>query len=475
MKHTEKNLNIEESDVLKMGKRLFAHTRLETKNWFSKKEWLRALMQWIMSHPEIKTPLFRFVDVFPSLKNKKDISRLLKEYFTFEKGDLNSAKPRIKNFLATLLSSISALLPPALMSKIISKQMHNMSRLFIVGEKLPAIIPSLEALRARNSAFTLDILGEQTLSETEAKTYQNRYLKSLENLSHQAKKWQKNLLIDEDENNNPIPAVNISIKISCLDSLILNQAWSVSKNRIKNKLRPLFQKALETKAFIYIDMEQYAFKDLTLEVFKELISEPPFKNSPHFGIVLQAYLKSTQQDLENLKAFAETNPQPIPCRLVKGAYWDYEVIKAKQENWPCPVFVNKWETDKNFELLTHILLKSYPQLRLALGSHNVRSISYGLSLAQKLGIPKKALEVQTLYGMGEDIAQALTKNQWRVREYCPIGEALPGMAYLVRRLLENTANESFLRSWQSQRQDFTKLMQAPAGNSPATGLTTLQK
>ncbi len=363
--------------------------------------------------------------------------------------------------LPPFLSKGISLLSPSMLNAFISKQMREMARLFIVGEDFPSILPVLKQMRQNNSAFTLDLLGEATLSEQEALMYQSRYSQIISQLHKESNNWSPNPLTDSAEEGKNLPIVNISIKISSLDSQIFTVAYEDSKNRIKNKLRPLFQKAVDTNTFINIDMEQYEYKTLTLEIFKELIAEPEFRNHPHFGIVIQAYLKSAMDDLRDLSEFTKKHPSPVTIRLVKGAYWDYELIHCRQHNWPCPVYLNKWESDMNFEACAELILKCYPYLRLSIGSHNIRSIAHSLSLSQKFNIPKKAIEIQTLYGMTEAINNQLIKKGWRVRQYCPIGTPVPGMAYLVRRLLENTANESFIRSWQNKKHNIQNLLKAP--------------
>ncbi len=442
-----------EQDILKTGMELFGSLKEQKQNLFSKKRWYGRLMQWTLKRPLLKTPLFRFVDVFPSLNKKEDIAFFLSEYLT---GDEK------KRLIPSSLSKGAAFLSPALLSAFISKQMTEMSRLFILGEDTASILPGLRKIRKQACAFTLDLLGEATLSEKEALIYQNLYSKAISELGQETKGWKFNPLTDEDENGRLMPKVNISVKISSLDSRIFTEAFEDSKNRIKNKLRTLFQKGTTENAFINIDMEQYEYKNLTLDIFKELISEREFNNYPHFGIVIQAYLRSAVEDLQNLARFVKQRPAPITVRLVKGAYWDYELIHSRQNNWPCPVFLNKYESDQNFSACAELILKSYPYLRLAVASHNIRSISCALSRARSLHVPQKAIEVQTLYGMADTINHHLIKHNIRVRQYCPIGAPVPGMAYLVRRLLENTANESFIRSY--GKKSLPNLLKAPEQN-----------
>src|SRR5262249_41508041 len=119
---------------------------------------------------------------------------------------------------------------------------------------------------------------------------------------------------------------------------------------------------------------------------------------------------------------------------------------AAQNVWPVPVFTHKSETDANFERVTTFLLEHHEVLRPALGSHNVRSLAFALARAQAMKLPPGSLEIQMLYGMAESLQNTLVSMGQRVRIYTPFGQLLPGMAYLVRRLLENTANESFLRA-----------------------------
>ena len=193
-------------------------------------------------------------------------------------------------------------------------------------------------------------------------------------------------------------------------------------------------------------MESYKVKDLTLAIFRQILAEDEFRGTPHVGIVIQAYLKDSEADLRTLAEWARRRGTPVWVRLVKGAYWDYETVLARQFDWPVPVFERKWETDANYEKLTRFLLANHTLLRPAVGSHNIRSLAHGLAVAQHLGLPESGLELQMLYGMGDPEKQVLVDLGYRMRIYMPYGELIPGMAYLVRRLLENTSNDSFLRA-----------------------------
>jgi RHH-type proline utilization regulon transcriptional repressor/proline dehydrogenase/delta 1-pyrroline-5-carboxylate dehydrogenase len=151
---------------------------------------------------------------------------------------------------------------------------------------------------------------------------------------------------------------------------------------------------------------------------------------------------------------------PLTVRLVKGAYWDHELVQATQHGWPTPVFEVKADCDRNFEALTRRLLDSRPAVRVAVASHNLRSVSHAIAYSRRLGAEDRDLEIQVLRGLGDQLQDALATRGFRVRTYCPIGDLVAGMAYLVRRLLENTSNESFLHE-QARGVPIEQLLAAP--------------
>jgi RHH-type proline utilization regulon transcriptional repressor/proline dehydrogenase/delta 1-pyrroline-5-carboxylate dehydrogenase len=215
---------------------------------------------------------------------------------------------------------------------------------------------------------------------------------------------------------------------------------------VAERLRPILRVARENGAFVNVDMEQYAHKDLTYAIFREVLSEPEFRDWADVGIVCQAYLPEAEADLRTMEAWVRDRGTPVTIRLVKGAYWDYEVTHARQYGWPVPVYLQKWQSDAGFERCARFLMANYERLRPALASHNIRSLSLALAAAESLDVPVNAYEMQFLHGMGRPIERAMIARGHRVRVYTPYGAILPGMAYLVRRLLENTSNESFLKA-----------------------------
>ena len=220
---------------------------------------------------------------------------------------------------------------------------------------------------------------------------------------------------------------------------------------MSDRIRTLLRRAKELGAAVHFDMEQYSYKDLTLSILKQLLMEDEFRSRTDIGVTLQAYLRDSEQDLRELLDWVKKRSYPLTVRLVKGAYWDQETIKAAQKDWPQPVYNDKAATDANFERMTQLMLENHEYIYSAIGSHNVRSQALAMAIAETLNIPRRRFEMQVLYGMGDQLAKALVKRGHRVRVYAPYGELLPGMAYLIRRLLENTANSSFLRQSMEDR------------------------
>jgi RHH-type proline utilization regulon transcriptional repressor/proline dehydrogenase/delta 1-pyrroline-5-carboxylate dehydrogenase len=199
-------------------------------------------------------------------------------------------------------------------------------------------------------------------------------------------------------------------------------------------------------------MESMDSRDLICELVLRLLAEPEFRDGPSAGIVLQAYLRDADEQLDQLLD-GYARDLPLTIRLVKGAYWEHETVEAHQHGWTPPVFETKVESDRNFERLTRRLIAAQPVVRPAIASHNVRSIAHALALDDDI-------EFQVLRGLGDDLQAALAGMGLRVRTYCPVGDLVAGMSYLVRRLLENTSNDSFLLN-RSRGTDLDALLRAP--------------
>jgi RHH-type transcriptional regulator, proline utilization regulon repressor / proline dehydrogenase / delta 1-pyrroline-5-carboxylate dehydrogenase len=439
------------------GKDFFAIISGEAPSIFDKGWWTGKLMDWCMRNENFKVQLFRFVDALPYLTTAESLSRHIEEYFAKQDHDIPAAlKWGAKG------AGLGGKITGKMLAKAIQTNIESMAQQFIIGDNTKKALKVLTKLRQNNFAFTVDILGEATVSKEEAEQYQQGYLELLDALQVEEKRWKSLGDTESDLDWGHASKLYISIKPSSLYSQATPADFDGSVNAICERFLPILRKSRDIGTFVRIDMEQYIYKDMTLEVFRRLRSSPEFRDYPHLGIVLQSYLRATDQDLEDLLKWARDEGLPFSIRLVKGAYWDYETVTAKQNGWEIPVYTMKAATDAAFERQAQKILKNHDICHLACGSHNIRSISAVLEMANALNVPENRYEFQVLYGMAEPVRKALVKVAKRVRLYCPYGELLPGMAYLVRRLLENTANESFLRQSFAENMDTEELLKDPA-------------
>ncbi len=442
--------------VQQTGLNLYRLIADEAPSLFRKDYWTGKVLDWCMRDEAFKVEMFRFVDVFPSLATAESVAQHLQEYFGRDDQQIPDA----------LQWGIKSLSPGSLAAKVVAKtiasNIRGMGNQFIVGTTAEEALPAVRDLRKQGLSVTSVLLGESVVSEAEADDYSRRYLELLEALGGQQGRWP---VLGDDSSAELdwglTPKINLSIKPSAMYSQMKPEALERSVDRAKERLRPILRKAVSLGAFVNLDIEHQALKDLTIALFRSLMEEAEFRSYPHTGLAIQAYLRDSEQDLEELIAWARRQRQPVTVRLVKGAYWDAETMWAEQNRWPVPVFTNKHETDANFEKLARLILENRDHMHLACGSHNIRSIAYVSELAKELGMAPHEVEFQVLYGMAEPVRTALRKAGLRLRLYAPIGEMIPGMAYLVRRLLENTSNESFLRQSFAQGVSHEELLRNP--------------
>ena len=444
-----------ETETQEIARQLLAQTREKRSLFAQMRDQMRPddkLLNWAMSNPGLRVQLFRFIDCLPALHNKSEIARHLQQYLGDESVELPSTLKGILNF--TEPNSTPAQIAAATISKAVETLAHK----YIAGETTQQVLKTIERLRKEKMAFTLDLLGEAVITEAEAQSYLQGYIDLIDQLTEASQGWSTVEAIDLADGEE-LPKVQVSVKLTAFYSQFDPIDPQGSQQQVCDRLRQLLRHAQAKGAAIHFDMEQYVYKDLTLSILKELLTEAEFRTRTDVGITLQAYLRDSYQDLQDLIAWAKERGHPLTVRLVKGAYWDQETIKSLQNHWPQPVYNDKAATDANFEKMTRLLLENHEYLYAAIGSHNVRSQALAIAIAETLRIPHRRFEMQVLYGMGEPLAKALVKRGHRVRVYAPYGELLPGMAYLIRRLLENTANSSFVR--QSDERPVEELIAPP--------------
>jgi len=466
---TDKDLATIEAQTRRIGRHIFEHLADRQPNILERRWWDDRIMAWAMRDESVKVQMFRLLDVLPMLGSGESLTRHLHEYFD-DVARFLPAAARLGLSVATPRSLAGRALALATRRNALAH-----ARRFIAGTNASEVLAAAMHERKLKRAFTLDILGEAVASEVEADRYLQEYLALIDGIAPTVNSWPEVPQIDRDAGGN-LPRVNVSVKLSALDSQFDPIDPVGTTERVGRRLRTLLRAARKARSFVNVDMESYKLKDLTLAIFKQILREDEFRGTPHVGIVIQAYLKDSAEDLRSLAEWARQRGTPVWVRLVKGAYWDYETVLARSLGWPVPVFEQKWETDANYEQLTRFLLAHHTYLRPALGSHNIRSLAHGLAVARHLGLPETGIELQMLYGMGDPEKQVLVDLGYRMRIYMPYGELIPGMAYLVRRLLENTSNDSFLRaSFAEHVSPETLLMNPLESGARAPQISTTQR
>ncbi len=443
-----------ERTTQELGRSIFERISRRRASIFDRRWWDDRIMAWAMHDESVKAQMFRFIDVLPMLKTNESITGHLHEYFEDVKDHLPSAAR-----LGMAVAPPNSLAGRALaVTARRNAQAH--ARRFIAGSHVAEVLTAAMRERRQRRAFSLDVLGEAVTSETEADGYLRAYLDLIRGIAPTINAWPEVPQIDRGLFEE-LPRVNVSVKLTALDSQFDALDPEGTAERVKRRLRELLRAARQARAFVNVDMESYRQKSLTLEIFKQILGEDEFRQTTDVGIVLQAYLRDAGDDLVALADWARERGTPVWVRLVKGAYWDYETIHARATGWPIPVFQQKWESDANYERLTRFLLRHHQVLRPALASHNVRSLAQGMAVAQHIGLAQGGFELQMLYGMADAEKQVFVDMGYRLRIYMPYGELIPGMAYLVRRLLENTSNDSFLRASFAEHVAVEKLLMNP--------------
>jgi len=446
--------------IQEIGTEVFEFAEAAQPRFWQSAWWLERITQFVDRDPMLRARVFQFVECLPALSGHNDVMGHLAEY-------LDDSRLHLPAALLALVRPdgwFSSLRTEAI-GRITRFGATRMAARFLCGFDVPSAVRAVQRLRSRGMAFTLDVLGESTTSYAQAEVYASVYHDLIDRVTPLAAAWPIDPLLDFD-GDRPMPRVNLSIKLSGLDPFLDAIDPDRAIRTAGRLLRPLLRHARSAGAFINIDMESYKFHDLTLDLFKKTLMEDEFRDWPDVGIVLQAYLREGEKDLADLLEWAARRGTRFALRLVKGAYWDAETAAAVRAYKQPPVWSAKWESDACHERMTAVMLRNADLIRPAFASHNVRSLAVVCSLAEKLKLPPSRYEVQMLYGMGDPLKSAMVCLGRCLRVYCPYGDLMPGMGYLIRRLLENTSNEGFLKQSSSDRASQARLLADPASARP---------
>lgn len=426
---------VDEGVVLDIGYRLLRTARQKQPALY--RGFSGRILKRCLEDAPLRAALFRFIDVLPQLQGSAAQAEHLASYLA-EAGSKGLLPGLMKLSARPSLSWIAAL------------QVRQMAQNFLVEENPRALAALLKSLAGIPASVTLDAVGEAVLTELEADAYRDRVLWQL------AQDWQ-----------GQVP--HLSIKLTALTPDFDPLDAAGTRRRVYARLEPLIMAAAARGATLTVDMEHYALKDQIVALFRDMVADfDDTRWQP--AIALQAYLPETGADLERVLDAAQRSGRKIGVRLVKGAYWDQELAWSLERGWPMPCFTDKAATDAHYEKLAGELLARSDTLLPAIAGHNPRSLAVAIAHARVRGLQTGQWEVQMLHGMAEPLRDALAQEGVPLRIYVPTGELLAGMAYLIRRLLENTAGSSILRqTWLDPGADAALLKRpAPASSKAAS-------
>lgn len=420
-------------------------------------------MGWATRQPDFKTHLFRFVDVVPACTGPDDVAAHLREELD------RPTSPRSVRWGLRLADEVPG--GDRLAAAVAKAGIRQMASQFIIGESPADTVPRVGARWSDGLASTVDLLGEKTLTTTDADAYAARVAAMLDALAAAAPSWPEQPVLERDPFG-AVPRVNLSVKPTALapHMHVLTEAAGVAE--ALDRLAPILDRAKAVGATVHLDAEHDETKDATHALLRAIGDRWP--DGPALGCVVQAYRHDALDDAKAVVAWsAAALSTPLQVRLVKGAYWDAETIAARANGWPNPLFEDKAGSDACYERCAEVLAQGAADgaVRPAFASHNLRSIAAAVVACRRLGLGDDAFEVQVLHGMAEALHGGLRDLGLRTRVYSPVGELIPGMGYLVRRLLENTANESFVRQRVDRGADLEAAIAAPDPAPPRSDRT----
>ena len=413
-------------------------------------------MNKMLSHPKDKVFLIELMDQSFRSKNPTRVADQIK--FLFSKYEMASFFTTPERFLVFLFLNAGVYFPQISVPLFIKSVRDDTKTVVIKGED-DTLNAHLIKRHADGTRVNLNLIGEVVLGEDEASERIEKYLKVLEN-----------------------PNVDyISIKISTIFSQINALAYEETVAELVSRLSRIYAQAkkysytdangIKHNKFINLDMEEYRDLSLTFNAFTQTLNQPEFKDF-YAGIVLQAYLPDSHLWQQKLVAWAkervENGGSPVKMRLVKGANMEMEETEAGLRHWTMVTYTKKIDTDSNYKVMGEYALRpeNAPYVNIGMASHNLFELAYGFELAQEYGT-SQYFTMEMLEGMSESARLAIKEISGEIILYAPTAKKeqfTNAIAYLVRRLDENTGVENFIRysfglktgtpEWEAQKEKF---------------------
>ena len=312
----------------------------------------------------------------------------------------------------------------------VGRAMKEMGRQFVLGEDIQAAMKRAAGMEKKGYTYSYDMLGEAARTDADAMRYHASYGRAIESIAKGC--------VHADVRQNP----GISVKLSALHPRYEEAQKDRVMAELYPRLRDLALMARTRKMGLNIDAEEADRLSISIDLIERLMRDPGLAGWDGLGVVVQAFGHRCGAVLEYLYALAEETDRRIMVRLVKGAYWDTEIKLAQVEGLESfPVFTSKPATDVSYIANSRRLLGMTDRIYPQFATHNAHTVAAILDMAED----KEAFEFQRLHGMGESLHDiVLQDNGTRCRIYAPVGAHRDLLAYLVRRLLENGANSSFV-------------------------------
>ena len=314
--------------------------------------------------------------------------------------------------------------------KAVGQSMRILGRQFVLGQTIEEGMKNARELEKQGYTYSYDMLGEAARTDDDALRYHQAYAKAITAIAKQAK---------GDVRGSP----GISVKLSALHPRYEYTHRDTVMAELVPRAKELVQQAAKANIGFNIDAEEQDRLDLSLDVIEALMADPSLAGWDGFGVVVQAYGRRAAPVIEALYDMAKRYDRKIMVRLVKGAYWDTE-IKLSQEMGvkTFPVYTRKVNTDVSYMACAQMLLDRRDRIYPQFATHNAHTCAAVVAMA---GSDKESYEFQRLHGMGESLHHIVKQAEGtHCRIYAPVGAHRDLLAYLVRRLLENGANSSFV-------------------------------
>ncbi len=387
---------------------------------------LMALAEALLRIPDDKTANALIRDKIKGTNWLKNSSNVEKDWMTKVAG------LGLKLSSGTMNSLFSKIGEP-IIREAMTKAMKVMGKQFVVGETLTGAMKNAVKWEEKGFRFSYDMLGEGARTMSDAQHYFDTYMGALQDVADRIK------VADYAEEKKP----GISVKLSALHPRYEFAQKEFCLPDMQNKLLKLCQFAAEHDLKITIDAEEVARLDPSLELIKFIIEQPSLRKWNGFGLAVQAYQKSVLSIIDYAIELAQTYDKHLHVRLVKGAYWDTEIKQAQIDGLDSyPVYTRKSNTDVSYLACAQKLLAHRDVIYPMFGTHNAYSVAAIMNMA---GSDKSGFEFQKLFGMGDALYEALIKvESVNVCVYAPVGSYEELLPYLVRRMLENGANSSFV-------------------------------